>query len=414
MINNAHLKKMHLTNISYERIDSKYQNSAILKGNNPSVKVAEIFSFGTAMHVDIAMKNLMKVNETFVAIFSITTSKHNHVQMGSNIGPEKLNLTSNSYNPISYAVISSSNWYLEQPNLTISWKQEFSIFHDGIIQSSPSGNKISLPFGPISLSTNETYSIDPTISPMIVIAPGGGGGGSDSSFPVGTSSYIYDSNGIKIGLISQSACAQSEYETTVPFCPTIASSFSPVSGSDWTVNNYLQSLCWIGNSAGSPYEMHMSVVENYYQNHVDQYIAQMQTVLTVITDIANAAGLPIPDLAYFLQYSSGVSTATLSNGIQTSANAGFSAIPCDFGNYYYNSLGYPYGPWYDQSFQDSYIFGDLLQNSFTAISVGGTQTDPVINYFVFSATIGVSNGGLDGPLYTGSASLYFNIGQFNI
>ena len=413
MVTGTHLKKMHLTNISYRRIHTPYQNSAILTENNSYISLAEIFTFGTAMDASIAVKNLMKGNEAFVPTFSITTSKHTHVQMGGNVGSEKLNLTTNTYSPISSAVIPSTDWYVYESNLTISWKQEFSIFHEGIIQSSSSGNKISLPFGPITLSANQTYSVYPEIKPMRIAPPGGGGGGGVSSFPVSTSSYIYDSNGNEIGLISQSTDLQSEFETMTYFGPTIATSFSTVSGSSWTVNSYVQDYCWIGNSVGSSYEMYMSILDNYYQNHVDQEISQMQTVLTVITDIANAAGLPIPDLAYFLQYSNGISTKTLTYGIQTSADAGCSFIECDYGAYYYNTLGYYYGPWYDPSFQDSFIFGELMQNEFTDPSVGGTQSNPVVNYFEYSVTMSVSNGAIDGPLYTGSSTLYFNIGQYN-
>jgi len=414
MVTGTHLKQMHLTNISYRRIDTKYQNSAILRENNSYISLAEIFTFGNAMDASIAVKNLMKVNETFVPTFSISTSRHTHVQIGNNVSSENLNLTANAYCPISSAIIPSNDWYVYQSKVTISWKQEYSIFHEGIILSSPSGNKISLPFGPITLSANQTYSVDPEIKPMVIAhPPGGGGGGGVSSFPVGTSSYIYDSNGNEIGLISQSTDSQSEFETMTYFGPTIATSFSPVSGSSWTVNSYVQDYCWIGNSAGSSYEMYMSILDNYYQNHVDQEIGQMQTVLTVITDIANAAGLPIPDLAYFLQYSSGISTKTLTYGIQTSADAGCSIIECDYGAYYYNTLGYCYGPWYDPSFQDSFIFGELMQNAFTDTSVGGTQSNPVVNYFEYSVTMSVSNGAIDGPLYTGSSSLSFNIGQYN-
>ena len=60
-VNNSNLEKMHLSNISYRRIDSANQNSAILEANNSNIGVAEIFSFGTAMDASIAVKNLMKV-----------------------------------------------------------------------------------------------------------------------------------------------------------------------------------------------------------------------------------------------------------------------------------------------------------------------------------------------------------------
>ncbi|MGP6207902.1 hypothetical protein ACNF42_07755 [Cuniculiplasma sp. SKW3] len=68
--------------------------------------------------------------------------------------------------------------YVQKGNLTVSWYGEQSIYHGGIISSTNDGNSISVPFGPISLQPNSSYSIDPTISPSpmrIIGTPPGGG-----------------------------------------------------------------------------------------------------------------------------------------------------------------------------------------------------------------------------------------------
>ncbi len=422
MVNNSGLKKMSLSNVSYSFINSAAQHSAVLKANNSFIKIAEIFSFGTAIDASIAVKNLMKTNETYEIMFDMKSAKHHSIASMNGFDPHVNSIIHGSaLSKTGFAMIPSADWSLSMGHVNVNWRNEMSIFHSGYIATSQDSSFVALPFGPVTLMENETYSIDPVIRPEVHSCPtcgggNGGGGGSDSSFPAGMSSYIYDANGNQIGLISQSVDTQSEWETGVLFGPSIGASFSPESGSSacaMTVNSFVQDYCWIGNSAGSGYEMCMKIEDNFYQNHVDQNAVCMDTILTVITGIANAVGLPIPDLADFLAYSSGISTKTLSDGIQTSANAGIYYIPCTFGEYIYNTLGYSYGPWYDPSFQNSYMFGDHLHNEFEDTSVGGTQCNPVVNYFEYSVTMSVSNGLEDGSLFTGSSSMTFNIGQYN-
>ncbi len=91
----------------------------------------------------------------------------------------------------------------------------------------------------------------------------------------------------------------------------------------------------------------------------------------------------------------------------SSANARISVIPCDYRAHYYNMLGYYYAPWYDPwaHFQDSFMFGELLQNGFTDTSAGGAQSDLVVNYFECAVTMSASDGMIDGPLHMGPSTL---------
>ena len=73
--------------------------------------------------------------------------------------------------------IPSSFWGIRQGNLSISWINEQHIFKSGLIYSGIGHESTSLLFGPLSLSPNETYSIDPVILPEQIIGHGGSGGG---------------------------------------------------------------------------------------------------------------------------------------------------------------------------------------------------------------------------------------------
>ncbi|MHB8358712.1 MAG: hypothetical protein ACYDCP_04330 [Thermoplasmataceae archaeon] len=183
MINNTHLKKMHLTNISYERIDSKYQNSAILRENNSYISLAEIFSFGTAMDASIAVKNLMKVNETYEIMFHLKSGNHHSTFSMNGNDPQTGSITSGSALPgTGYAMIPSGDWSINMGHVNVNWQNEMSIFHVGSVATDTVSSSVNLPFGPVTLMGNETYSIDPVIKPEIIVhcacSGGGGGGGS--------------------------------------------------------------------------------------------------------------------------------------------------------------------------------------------------------------------------------------------
>jgi len=67
-------------------------------------------------------------------------------------------------------------------HVKVNWQDEMSIFHVGSVSTNPLSSSLILPFGPITLMGNETYSIDPVIRPSIIhicaCSGGGGGGGS--------------------------------------------------------------------------------------------------------------------------------------------------------------------------------------------------------------------------------------------
>ena len=279
MIQGEKAVKLHLHWEGVHRIISAYQDSVVLSQGNSLLKVGEMFSFyKNQINSNLILTNLANKNETFVALFSLTSPDHSREFLGKGLH-RGFNLTANQTNPSVSSLIPKNYYVMEESGLSVSWRQELGIFHAGIAQQTQKGSSLGLPFGPIMLQSNETYAIDPVISPMMIAPPpGGGGGGSTggyvppmSSFPANASNWVYNSNGQVIGLITQSVCSpQTSYLAGYNFCLYVVTAFSPISGSSEYVNYEQQKVYWTGNSAHSSYEVRMGIDENYYQNYQTQ------------------------------------------------------------------------------------------------------------------------------------------------
>ena len=182
MISNSSLREMHLKNTSYSRIDTPYQNSAILTANNSYIKIAEIFTVGTAMDASIAGKNLMNGNETYEIMFEMKSPTHHSMFYMNGFDPASGSITHGSSFPgTGYAMIPSHDWSVTMGHVNVNWQNEMSIFHVGTVATDPDSSSVNLPFGPVTLMGNETYSVDPEIRPAFVhicACTSGGGGGS--------------------------------------------------------------------------------------------------------------------------------------------------------------------------------------------------------------------------------------------
>ncbi|MHB1662754.1 MAG: hypothetical protein ACYCSG_02830 [Thermoplasmataceae archaeon] len=431
MIQGEKAVKLHLHWEGVHRIISAYQDSVVLRQGNSLLKVGEMFSFyKNQINSNLILTNLADKNETFIALFSLTSPDHSREFLGQGLH-QGFNLTANQTNPSVSSLIPKNYYVMEENGLSVSWRQELGIFHAGITQQTQRGSSLGLPFGPITLQSNETYAIDPVISPMMFTGPPGGGGGGGgtcpggyvppmSSFPVNASNWVYNSNGQVIGLITQSVCGQSYDVASNPFGLCIVTGYSPIasppiSGEPWYVNYEQQKVCWQGNSVQSSYGIVMCIQQNFYQNYqaqAEQNAKVMQNIVTVLTDFANFIGYAIPNFASLYQYSNGITTSTLSNGIETTANAGEASHLN--GLHSYPPLGYSTGPWYSSTWHNSYIFGNYMLNHFKA-SAGGTQNNPVVNCFYYESTMKISyNGGPGSPLYSSLSYVFFNIGQYNV
>ena len=175
------LRTEHLAHFRVKRIVNANQNSAVLIENNSQVRAAEIYSFShDSIDASIAVKNLNPRNATYVVTFVVVTNHRDHVStFGFSGGSISLPITQKTV----FVPINSRSWIYSDQNILISWKNEMAIFHSGILMSDTRNNVVSLPFGPFTLSNNETTSIDPVIRPDRIIGGGGGGGGSSGSPP---------------------------------------------------------------------------------------------------------------------------------------------------------------------------------------------------------------------------------------
>ena len=155
------------------RIENAYQNSAVMIRWNHNIRIAEIFSFiNGGIDASVAIKNIENSSGTFMSAFSMTVNHSRNAQIGG-FNPQAIHSSRGMGNQ--NFLIGSKDWSISTGNLSISWKNEQSIFSAGVLSISPSGNRIALPFGPLTLSANETFTIDPLIRPMIFPRPPSGG-----------------------------------------------------------------------------------------------------------------------------------------------------------------------------------------------------------------------------------------------
>ena len=184
-----------LGNLSVSRIINNYQNSVVVKGSNGNLRAAEIYSFsGNKISASIAIQNLNEHSTSFSTVFGITAAHSKRIgligyapeQVGNGNAQFGSSIAESSYVPYSDFGASFGGVYL-------SWRSEMSIFAGGVASVSSVGNSVALDFGPFLLSPNETYTVDPTVSPMVIAPPPGGGGGCCYQAPT-ISQWGYTSN----------------------------------------------------------------------------------------------------------------------------------------------------------------------------------------------------------------------------
>ncbi len=176
------LTKVKFSTYKINRIKNNYQNSIVLINSNSILKSAEIFTFKkNSIDASIAIKNLENKNATYIVTFELETRHHNIIYLTGN-NSIKINMENHSLNVVN-KIIPSGYSRLSMGNLKIGWQNDLSLFHFGVVSTSSTASKTLLPFGPITLLSNETYTIDPSIEPAVphICACSGGGGGSGGS-----------------------------------------------------------------------------------------------------------------------------------------------------------------------------------------------------------------------------------------
>ncbi len=147
-----------------KRIESVWQNSAVMIKWNHYVKIAEIFSFtNSGIDASIVVKNL-NVTNTYISTFSLGMGINSTMAVNG-FNPSCQNISSGT------GIIPSNDWNVSLGNISVNWQSEDSIFHSGIVSESQSGDQLILPFETGIINHNQSYTIDPMIyySPYRII-----------------------------------------------------------------------------------------------------------------------------------------------------------------------------------------------------------------------------------------------------
>ncbi len=279
---------LHFQKGSVNRIKNGAQNSAVFIEENSLVKVAEIFTFHRhSLDASIAIKNLAHNNMSFEAIFSLASHQNKFISF-KGFGISKSVELSN----YQMSNIPGSAWAATMGNLQVNWAGETSLLQMGTVARNNSMDSLSLPFGPIQLIRNETYTIDPVIEPLMPTpcpSCGGGGGGSTGPTSPSVSSesisqqYVGPGQSTSIGAYVNTGgsatvnfefyqfgtwnSAYSEYETT---STTYSHTFSYTQLSE---NQVTAMRIMATNSAGTSYGPSKTVDVYYYAPASRNFVA---------------------------------------------------------------------------------------------------------------------------------------------
>ncbi len=177
---NSTISMNTFTHYRTSRINDSSQDSAQLIQCSNSTQSASVFFFHKyTLSSSLAWKNKHKYNQTYMIDFTIITPYCNTFQVGGN-GVHNMTMINST------GIIPSSCVDLQIGGVNLYWMPDASLFHGGIIEQKDHHDVVVIPFGTVTLVSNETYSIDPDMEPAPMIGPGpvhksGGGGGGGTS-----------------------------------------------------------------------------------------------------------------------------------------------------------------------------------------------------------------------------------------
>lgn len=390
-------------------INNTHQKSVVreLTTNNGSVRINEIYSFiNGGIDQSVTISNFGKVNISVIALYSVQIPNSHTVYSQGPFESQKLSLPSNSGSQ-SINLINHDTSALISDGYSVSWLSSMALFTMGAVDMQSYGDTVKLPFGPISIVQNETFTIDPTIT----------------QFPIRSGSYdngaaVYDVNGNLAGVVGLSVNGPNVPEPTEnPWDMQVSTQFQPASTSTYGVNKITQTLQWTGNSAGatsSSESVQYQVLQDYYQNYQNITPSVMNTTISFLLGLAEiiAGDWAIAVLIPFaiLSFAPSEPTNFYTNTLTRTYDAGqYYNLGLQREEYY--TLGYNYG-FLDLYWKSVFIFGLELQNVFQSPHYdSNTYNNPVVNYFTYSASYTiVGPQGYD--LCGGSDTIGFNIGQY--
>jgi hypothetical protein len=189
-INSNSVKLVKFTHFRFNKIDNLNQNSVILIKNNSKVKMTEIFTFyHNSIDASLAIKNLEPTNSTYEITFLLGSLLHKLLSVGGFLPRMVTNIGT-----VHNIGIPANDWSLTMGKLKVNWESEASLFKYGLVSQNGIDSILSLPFGPISLLPNQTFSVDPLISKVTTIM-GVPQATLQKSNPIATPMYIPDGDG---------------------------------------------------------------------------------------------------------------------------------------------------------------------------------------------------------------------------
>ena len=165
----SYLSVAQFNSYTTSRINSSAQNSANLIQYGKGIQAASVFFFDNyTMSSSLAFKNLLNHSAAYMVDFTmILPETGSFTEGGAGTRNVKMNNGSGIINPSCYDI--------QIGGININWQSESSLFHGGIITQKYNHDMLAAPMGPVTLTPNETYTIDPQIEPIPQSLPGGGG-----------------------------------------------------------------------------------------------------------------------------------------------------------------------------------------------------------------------------------------------
>ena len=272
---NKSFNREKLRAIGNRSINNRVQNSAVEALKNNNISVAYIYSFyGSGVHASAAIKNLNNSTVNYTVQLNVILPSSNIMEVSNNHSINKhfnyingMNVMNirRTYNPLIFGNV-MANPLNSIPALTMVVKDSnYAVLNMQYC---------------ITLTANETYTIDPAIT-----------GASDSSgasncathgnitTSLSTGGCVFNSNGAEVGVITETAQTPSLVEVAGPhFSIHIDSTFSPISSS-YNVNCIEQKI--VDNNGGSG-----NFIEQCYKSFLQDH--QERCSKTLQSDI-NAA-----------------------------------------------------------------------------------------------------------------------------
>ncbi len=299
-INNGKITNLNfnITNIAVKK------NSFDIFENNSEMKMSIILSLkNNKIYMYNIFKNNMNKNISFIDVMSIKTMKSQYSISNNN------NIKTMNNN----TAIPSTYYNINTNNLNINWLPDASIFHYGLVYRN-NYNNIELPFGPINLHKNYTYSMHPIIiynsnasnGIQSDIIPGGGGPVFEYA-PTNMTCYVYNSNGKEIGTYTLTSYDGTKQPDTTVYKPANPIDLNFATGASYPnadgVWKIKQTLSYGGNelgcSGGYMKIMHVHIAD---QNSADNTLTNIDGYL--ISAVLSAVGFHIPNPLHFISKAS--------------------------------------------------------------------------------------------------------------